>query len=413
MTEPIRVLHFADVHIGVENYGRTDPNTGVSSRVVDFLHRMDEMVDYARANDADLAIFAGDAFKNALPNPTYQREFAWRVRDLAQGMPVVLLVGNHDVQPSEKKASSIEIYSTLDVPNVWVLDTWDVFDINTKRGRVVIGAAPYPVRARLLTDERTHNKSVREIDELLLREMITRLQNMAREADRLAGVDVPRLLTGHFTVTGATLGSERSIMLGRDVQVPLAELTDDRWDYVALGHVHKHQNLTHGRTGVPPVVYSGSIERVDFGEALEDKGFCWVELARGATTWRFVPVAARPMVTIQLDCRQDKTPTQTLEAHIRQLDVKGAIVRLRLQFTPETLAYFREERVRDVLRQAGAEYISGIERMVERPERARLGISPEGLTHEELLDLYWQGKGKNAQERAALLALAREILHED
>ena len=36
MTEPIRVLHFADVHIGIENYGKTDPNSGVSSRVVDF-----------------------------------------------------------------------------------------------------------------------------------------------------------------------------------------------------------------------------------------------------------------------------------------------------------------------------------------------------------------------------------------
>ncbi len=76
MTEPIRVLHFADVHIGMENYGKTDPETGLSSRVRDFLRRMDEMIDFAREHDVDLTIFAGDAFKTRSPNPTYQREFA-------------------------------------------------------------------------------------------------------------------------------------------------------------------------------------------------------------------------------------------------------------------------------------------------------------------------------------------------
>src|SRR5829696_6451136 len=112
MTEPIRVLHFADVHIGMENYGRTDAETGLSSRVRDFLRRMDEMIEYARENDVDLTIFAGDAFKTRSPNPTYQREFAWRVRDLLALAPLVMLVGNHDLPPTMLKASSIEIYET-------------------------------------------------------------------------------------------------------------------------------------------------------------------------------------------------------------------------------------------------------------------------------------------------------------
>ena len=29
MSEPIRLLHFADVHIGMENYGKIDPTTGI------------------------------------------------------------------------------------------------------------------------------------------------------------------------------------------------------------------------------------------------------------------------------------------------------------------------------------------------------------------------------------------------
>ena len=43
-----------------------------------------------------------------------------------------------------------------------------------------------------------------------------KLQALASVA---ADADMPRVLTGHFTVTGAVWGSERSVMLGRDVQV--------------------------------------------------------------------------------------------------------------------------------------------------------------------------------------------------
>src|SRR5260221_7309908 len=146
----IRMLHFADVHIGMENYGRTEPNTGLSTRVVDFLKRMDEMIDYAKSNGVDVVVFAGDAFKNRQPNPTFQREFAWRIRDLCETCPTVLLVGNHDLPTTLSRASSIEIYDTLAVPNVLVADKYDVYPIETKSGPLQIATAPYPTRARLL-----------------------------------------------------------------------------------------------------------------------------------------------------------------------------------------------------------------------------------------------------------------------
>ena len=72
MSDPIRMLHFADVHIGMENYGRIDPTTGTSTRVRDFLDRLDEVIDYAIEHEADLAVFAGDAFKDRNPEPTQQ-----------------------------------------------------------------------------------------------------------------------------------------------------------------------------------------------------------------------------------------------------------------------------------------------------------------------------------------------------
>jgi DNA repair protein SbcD/Mre11 len=408
MSEPIRMLHFADVHIGMENYGKTDAETGLSSRVRDFLRRMDEMIEFAKENDVDLTIFAGDAFKTRTPNPTYQREFAHRVRDLTQLAPLVMLVGNHDMPPTEIKASSIEIYQTLAVPNVWVADQYETRVIPTKRGDVVVGAAPYPLRSRVLDGVRTAGMTIAETDTLLQRELTSLLDQLAAEADQYG--DMPRVLTGHLTVSGASWGSERGIMLGRDVQVLPSALGDERWDYVALGHIHKHQDLSAGRVGMPPIVYSGSLERIDFGEENDPKGFCWVELERKETKWKFHRVKARPFVTVRADLRQSLDPTREAVEEVEEYDLQGAVVRVILDLTPETEARLNEGMVRDALLRGGVAYIAGIRREVEQPARARLGASPEGLTDDQLLERYLISKGIGDDRRAELIAAAADII---
>ncbi len=406
MTDPIRLLHFADTHIGVESYGKTDPETGLSSRVRDFLRRIDDMHDYVKERGVDLIIFAGDAFKTRSPNPTYQREFSYRISDLAALAPVVMLVGNHDVPPNFLRASSIEIYDTLRVPNVHVANDFEVQVIDTARGKVAVGAAPYPMRSWLLQGIPTAGMSIGETD-LLLQDAVT--DSIAKLAEEVETLDMPRVLTGHFTVSGATVGSERGIMLGRDVTVSKPSVADDRWDYVALGHIHKHQNLTANRDDVPPVVYSGSLERIDFGEEADEKGFCYVELRRGDTSWAFVPVAARPFVTLRADLRESANPTQDVVNLIRGRKLDEAVVRVVLQLTPETQAKLNEQAVRSTLHAAGVFYIAAVKKDVDEPARMRLGASPEGLTHAELLERYLKAKGVSAARREQLLQAAETI----
>lgn len=412
MAEPIRTLHFADTHIGMENYGKTDPKTGLSSRVVDFLRRMDEMVEYARAHEVDLIIFAGDAFKTRQPNPTFQREFAWRVRDLAELAPVVLLVGNHDLPPTALKASSIEIYDTLAVPNVWVANDYSVRRLETRRGAVIVGAAPYPIRARILEQVPTMGLTIAQTDALLQEKLTDILEELATEADDLAEAEnLPRLLTGHFTVSGAVVGSERNIMLGRDVAVLPSSVADPRWDYVALGHIHKHQNLTKGQKGVPPVVYSGSMERIDFGEEGDPKGFCWVELAHDAVQWQFVQLAARPFITLRADLTNSTNPTQEVLHLIDQHKLDGAVVRLFLQLSADSESRLNENAVRDALKRGNAFQVAAIRKELEQVTRMRLGGSPEGLTHAELLARYLSSKEVPPARREELLEVAEAIFN--
>ncbi len=75
MPNPVRVMHFADAHFGVENYGRQDPETGLNTRLLDFKHSLSKAIEMALAEGIDLAVFAGDAYKSRDPRQTDQREF--------------------------------------------------------------------------------------------------------------------------------------------------------------------------------------------------------------------------------------------------------------------------------------------------------------------------------------------------
>jgi exonuclease SbcD len=293
---------------------------------------------------------------------------------------------------------------------VWVAYDYTGRVVETKRGPVYVASAPYPIRARLLERANTAGMTIAQTDELLQTELTRILDHLAQEADQQ---DMPRLLTAHFTVGGAVVGSERGIMLGRDVAVPKSILADPRWDYVALGHIHKHQNLTAGRIDAPPVVYSGSIERIDFGEEGDPKGFCMVELNRDETTWEFIRLDARPFVTLKADLRRSLNPTQDALNLVESHNLRQAVVRMFLQFTPESEARFNEFAVREALKRSGVFHFAALRKEIDQPARARLGASPEGLTPDQLLERYLISKEVQPERREELMETANSIFESE
>src|SRR4030067_2976962 len=105
----LRILHFSDAHIDMANYGRHDSTSGLPLRVLDFLKSLDTIVDAAIQERVDLVLFAGDAYKDRSPAPTFQREWGRRIMRLSQaGIPTLLLVGNHDLATAAGKAHAIQ-----------------------------------------------------------------------------------------------------------------------------------------------------------------------------------------------------------------------------------------------------------------------------------------------------------------
>ena len=405
--ERIRLAHFADIHIGTENYGQLDPTTGVNERVLDFLLRFDELIDYSLKQDVDLVVFAGDAFKTRNPTPTYQRAFARRVKRLADaGVPTVLLVGNHDLPAMTQRASSVDIFRTLDVPNVIVGRDEQLIRIETRRGPVQVATVPYPARQRLLAREEYRRLSIAELDRQLQDIVTNNIQALAAQVDPA----IPAVLLAHLSVSGAVYGSERSVMIGRDAVILNSTLSDPAWDYVALGHIHRHQSLNEDRH--PPIVYSGSLERIDFGEEKEPKGFCWVELARGETNWEFIQVDARPFVTVQADVRAAANPLMALQQEVAAHTLEGSVVRLILRLRADQELQMQDRDVRGLL--SAAHFIGPIIRDVERETRIRLAnLSPEEMTDRELLAKYLETKNLDSDRIKVLLNYADEIFATD
>jgi exonuclease SbcD len=406
VSTPIRLLHFADVHVGMENYGRLDVDSGTSSRVRDFLNRMDEVIEYGLDNKADIAIFAGDAFKTRDPNPTHQREFATRLKRLADNMPLLLLVGNHDLPGMASKASSVDIFKALDVPNVIVGNKPESRVVDTRSGPVFLAWLPYPMRNRLLAHDQNRGKSLQDLDLALQTAVVTIINDLAGKAMKH---DMPRILSSHLSVSEAKLGSERSVMLGKDVTVSKSVLADQVWDYVALGHIHKHQDVNSG--SYPGIVYSGSLERIDFGEEKETKGFCWVELEREKSSWKFVRVNARPFLTIRVDVRDHDDPTAAVLSSISTHDIKGVVVRLMIKIKSQNTRMLRDKDIDDTLSDA---HSYSIVKDVEYEARTRIGgVAAETLSAEELLEHYLVDKGYTPERIKTLLSAANNIFHID
>src|SRR5437879_12973226 len=121
MRVPLRIAHLADTHIGMENYGRINPETGLNQRLHDFLGTLDQAIDGAIEATVDLVVFAGDIYKTRDPTPTHQREFARRIHRLSSaGIKVVIVAGNHDIRLSVGRPTRVDIFKAPDVPSVHV-----------------------------------------------------------------------------------------------------------------------------------------------------------------------------------------------------------------------------------------------------------------------------------------------------
>ena len=409
----MRILHFSDLHIGVENYGRTDPKTGLSTRLGDFLDSLDQVVEFALNEGVDLVLLAGDAYKGRDPTQTHQLEFAKRLNRLSQsGIPMFLLVGNHDLPAASSRATAMDIFPTLEVANIHVGNSLKTYDVPTPSGPLQVLAVPWPRRSAILSREDSRGMSIEQVRQTLEERLTDGIEVAASQLDPT----IPAILTGHVTVNGATVGTERSMMLGQDHVLLVSALDRPQVEYIALGHIHKHQIL---RPDPPMVVYSGSLQRVDFSEEGDEKGFCVIDLDPAApqgqrmTKFEFHKLDARSFVTVDVTVeRQDVDPTATVVRAIARKEIAGAVVRVRISLAAESDAHLKETEIRAALEPA--HFIASISREVAGTRRTRISPSEgEDLQPMQALGLYLDSRNIEGERREKIMRKAEELMETD
>jgi exonuclease SbcD len=405
----IKILHLADIHMGSGfTHGRVNPETGINTRLEDFVKTLSFCIDRAIAEPVDLVLFGGDAFPDATPPPYVHEAFASQFRRLADAkIPTVLLVGNHDQHSQGNGGASLCIYRTLVVPGFIVGDRLDTHRIATPNGDIQVITLPWLTRSTLLTRPETEGLSLGEVNQLL----IERLQPVLEAEIRRLDPAIPTVLLGHLMADRANLGAERFLAVGKGFTIPVSLLIRPELDYVALGHVHKHQNLNQSND--PPVIYPGSIERVDFSEEKEDKGYVLLEIEKGKVQWEFCPLPVRPFCTIELDVSGEDDPQQAILAAIAKNKIQDAVVRLIYKLRCEQLESINTASLYQVLKEAHSYTIRPeLVSQLARPRLPELGagntLDPlDALTayldnHKDLQDI----------DKKDLLEAARNLLHQ-
>jgi exonuclease SbcD len=402
----MRVLHTADIHLGVKTYGRRDPATGLNSRLLDVRRSFESVVQRALDQDVDAFLFSGDAYHTADPTATQQKIFAECLQPIADAeIPIILIIGNHDHPVTFGRASSLDIFEYLDGDvHFFSKPAQQVPVIQTKSGSLQLIPLPWPVRSQIVSRDEYRKMKPDELRAFIEELYVNYVQRRTDDIrSRGTGVtqdgkevplspETPTILAGHVTVQGSELsGSERTSLIASEPKFTVGQLAVSPIDYVALGHIHQHQN--RNPDGHPPVVYAGSVERVTFKERDETKGSVLVtidpEAAPGMpsrTSLSFEPTPARPFVAVYVDARDTPNPTERILQAIEKEDVTDAIVRVRYRVEESQITAIDSARIRDAL--AGAEKVAAIERSVDPSERRRRTVVTRDSDLEDAMRQY-------------------------
>ncbi|AIQ48786.1 nuclease SbcCD subunit D [Paenibacillus sp. FSL R7-0273] len=260
----MRILHTGDWHLGRTLEGR--------SRQKEQEQFIDELVDIADSEQADLILMAGDVYDSVNPPAAAEQLFYDAAARLtAGGRPLVVISGNHD-QP-ERVASVSPLVRRQGITLVGMPTSEPVTVHAVRTGEIAkIAALPYPSEARLgelLAGESgedelrlAYSARVGRLMQLLGREFTPQTVNLA--------------MSHIYVLGGVESDSERPIQVGGAYTVDPSALSCGA-QYTALGHLHRAQRVK----GDGMIRYSGSPLAYSFSEAGQAKSVTMVDAAPG------------------------------------------------------------------------------------------------------------------------------------
>lgn len=381
----MRILHLGDTHLGSGlQYGKDD-ESGLNSRLRDWLLTMVKIKEIAFEQNVDAVVFAGDAFKDRKPTPQLLSYFISWIKSFGS-IPVTMIGGNHDLN-GDGSIGPVDLIGSLGI--AYTSNKPEILKIPTRSGILQNVTMPTFSRSTFLQQDEYKDVPIDELNAIMSYKAGQIIRYLAEQLDP----SLPSILTLHGTVSGSVNGSERSMMMAQEPIFALHDIALSQFDYVALAHVHRHQELPT-IPGQPPVVYSGSIERVDFGE-MEPKGVVIADLE--LRKWEFVDLNTRPFVQI------NKLSLGSFEG------VKDAVVKAIIQTDIETAKTLNASQITKNLYANGASFVAGVQIEVEREVRARDSEMTEHMSIPEAIERYFDQQPDLTARKERLMSKVGEL----
>lgn len=348
----IKIATFADFHLGVTTYGTIDSNTGLNTRVINALQSLDKMIDYCIINNIKYCIFAGDMYKNNLPSPTLQRELNIRIKKAADnGIEFFIMSGNHDVSPIETAKCPMDPFNTLSVSNIHHSRFETIYYINDN--------------LRILMLPTYCNQQ--------------EIENILKKYED----NIKTIVVGHLTVLGALLNDW--LLEKNEDAISTKIFNKPNILAVVLGHLHKHQILNSN----PLIYYTGSLQRIDFTEEFQEKGFVVLDINDTDIKYEFVEIESQKFFTINqdlIDCEDEMKFLLNL-IDINKKNIENSVFRLILKLKKSN--NINDEILIKKIKECNVQSIASIQKNTNRDEMIRNAALTETITEEKALEMYF------------------------
>jgi DNA repair protein SbcD/Mre11 len=382
----MRILHTADNHIGETDYQRIDSQTGLNARGIDFLSSFKNVADLAISQKVDVLLIAGDFFTKVNPHPRYILEVIRKLKQVTKsGITTLIITGNHETPRIATTLNPLLMLGEIDgvrvvlEPSTVPIDGYDF---------VCVPAPP-------------------NFDEMknLFGPMLTQAMKDSKSNRRI--------LVTHIPLGQAITSSEQTLesFVGDTVDV---NQIPAKFDYVALGHIHKFQKVPHDSM---PIYYPGSSEKHEFGEEGDEKYAILVEFGASAQVSP-IKLSTRHMVTIvDADCRGlsaariSKLVLDRIEQE--KTGIANCLVRIKLEnidVDENRLIDWRQ--IKSKLEEAEVfDYKLQPRTVVSLPESKGLG-GEYILPPSKEVELYVKGRSQYKGKTELMMRLANEIIRE-
>jgi len=402
----MRILHTSDWHLN-DKLGRI-PRQG------DIVNRLKEIANYLDEHGVDVMVVAGDLFSqynrmDELKSAVGEMRETFRPF-LLRGGTIVTISGNHDNEAFFNLMSfAIDLADPIDPNKIGVRPGGRLYLaaqptyllLKDQAGQQVqFVLIPYPTSSRYLKDEKTKYGSMAEKNRFLHRAMV---QTINEIKGKFIKPELPSILVGHAHIRGSELHNLYRINEDEDVIFEAGDIPTN-WAYAAYGHIHKSQALA----GTTHVRYSGSIERLDYGERDDDKSVVLIEVGAKGRTQEPVclPLNATPIYRIEINNPEEIT---------RLKDVYTELDRALVDYT---LTYKPGEHNRDAIcRELDKIFPRWFNRkiVVEGSTISLKGSSLAADTQDiaTTVRTYLQQRLAGHQDKDAVLALAEKLLADE